>query len=223
MQSNDVGYHLLLLVLLLLLPFSVASSGYPCPILGPNYPSPTSIATSSIIQAALSNLTIALNSLVATGNSSAGAYAANETSFSIGVFSASDNSSSPFWHYHNTAPNVANSTVGVKKVDENSVYWMGSITKLFADYSLLVEAGDEYWDQPVTKYVPELAAVAQGDASEGVEDIDRFRWEDVTVGQLGGQLAGVPRDCEFPIYDYHTFKMVPECLLPVPWISPGER
>ena len=177
--------------------FSLSSAlHYPCLISGPDVPVPTSLSTSPAIQSALANFTSALNSFIATGNSSAGAFAANETSFSIGVFSAYDESSSPFWQYHNTAPNVANSTVGVKKVDENSVYWMASITKLFSDYALLVEAGDGYWNQPVTKYVPELAAAAQGDASEGVQDVEKFRWEDVTVGQLGGQLSGTPRDCE---------------------------
>ena len=168
-----------------------------CPLLGAVYPAPTSIPSSSIIQSALSNATDALDTLVTTGNSTEGPFApANITTWSIGMFSTSDESSDPFWQYHYTAPSVANSTAGVHKADIDSVYRVGSISKLFTVYSLLVQAGDGYWQDPVTKWVPELAAIAAGDAKEGVEDISRIRWEDVTLGDLADQIAGLPRDCK---------------------------
>ena len=180
------------------LSFSMASAATfnACPLLGAVYPAPTSISTSSVIQSALSNLTDALDTLIATGNSTDGPFvAANITTWSIGMFSTSDEFSDPFWQYHYTAPLVANSTAGVHKADMDSVYRVGSISKLFTVYSLLVQAGDGYWQDPVTKWVPELAAIAAGDAKEGVEDIARIRWEDVTLGDLANQLAGLPRDC----------------------------
>ena len=111
------------------------------------------------------------------------------------MFSTSDSSSDPFWQYHYTAPTVANSTAGVHQVDIDSIYRLGSITKLITVYSLLVAAGDGYWQEPVTKYVPELAEIAQGDPAEGIEDITRIRWQDITVGDLANHLSGLPRDC----------------------------
>ena len=187
------------------LSFSMASAAAfnACPLLGAVYPAPTSIPNSSVIQSALSviqsalsNLTDALDTLIATGNSTVGPYApANITTWSIGMFSTSDESSDPFWQYHFTAPSVANSTAGVHKADMDSVYRVGSISKLFTVYSLLVQAGDGYWQDPVTKWVPELAAIAAEDPKEGIEDISRIRWEDVTLGDLANQLAGLPRDC----------------------------
>ena len=174
-----------------------AASFNPCPLLGPVYPAPTSLPSSPIIQSALSNLTDALNTFVATGNSSNGPYPpANITTWSIGMFSTSDNTPDPFWQWHYTDPTVANSTAGVHKADIDSVYRIGSISKLFTVYSLLIEAGDGYWQEPVTKYVPELAAIAQGDPKEGVEDVTRIRWEDITLGDLANQLASLPRDCK---------------------------
>ena len=168
----------------------------PYPLLGPVYPPPTSLLSAPAIQAALSNITVALDSFVKTDNSSNDAYPADSTAFSVGTFSTTDNSSDPFWQYHYTSPQVANSTEGVSKVDENSVYRIGSITKLFSTYSFLVEAGDGYWEQPITKYIPELAAAAKGDPKEGIQDVERFRWQDITLGELAGQTSGLGRDCK---------------------------
>lgn len=71
------------------------------------------------------------------------------------------------------------------------MYRVGSLSKLLTVYTLLVEVGDENLDQPVTKYVPELA----GAAKEGSE-IDTTRWEDITIRALGSHLAGILRDCK---------------------------
>lgn len=177
---------------------AAAASFNPCPLLGPAYPAPTSLPSSPIIQSGLSNLTSALNTLIATGNSSSGPYLpANLTTWSIGLFSTSDNSSDPFWQFHYTSPTVSNSTEGVQKADADSIYRIGSISKLFTVYSLLVEAGDGYWQDAVTQYVPELAALSSGDPQEGVADITEIRWEDITLGDLANQIAGLPRDCKF--------------------------
>lgn len=167
----------------------------PCPLLGSAYPPPTSLSSAPVIQAALSNITNAFNSFVETGISPNGAYPANSTAFSVGVFSTNDNSSDPFWQYHYTSPQVVNSTEGVTKVDENSIYRIGSITKLFSTYAFLVEAGDGYWEQPITKYIPEIAAASKGDPKEGDRDVERFRWQDITMAQLAGQTSGLGRDC----------------------------
>ena len=64
-------------------------------------------------------------------------------------------------------------------------------------YLYLIEAGDTSFNDPITKYVPELAAYAAKNAEEaevGVDAIGVFDWDAITVGALASHLAGVPRD-----------------------------
>lgn len=85
-------------------------------------------------------------------------------------------------------------TTGVRKVDANTVYRLGSLTKIFTIYTWLVQDGDVRWNEGITKYVPELAAAVNG---EGFDAVANVAWEDVTIGALASQMAGIVRDCEF--------------------------
>jgi CubicO group peptidase (beta-lactamase class C family) len=87
---------------------------------------------------------------------------------------------------------VKNSTLGVKNVDSHSQYRIGSISKLFTVYTFLIEAGDVKFNDPITKYVPELAAAARHEQNA----VDSVDWESVTVGNLASQMSGIGRDCE---------------------------
>lgn len=183
-------------VLLCIVP-ALAQLFQPCPLLGPVFPLPTSLANSPIMAAAFKNLTSILDLLVRTDNSTLhGVVAANETSFSIGFFSAdSGESPSGMFQYHHTAAALRNSTRGVRVVDEDSIYRIGSISKVFTIYTLLLEIGDGYWNDPVTKHVPELAAVAAAEAGQN-DTIRHVRWEDITLGELASQMAGIGRECK---------------------------
>jgi CubicO group peptidase (beta-lactamase class C family) len=68
---------------------------------------------------------------------------------------------------------VKNSTVGVKNVNSHSQYRIGSISKLFTVYTFLIEAGDVKFNDPITKYVPELAASARHEQNA----VDSVDWE----------------------------------------------
>lgn len=171
----------------------------PCPILGPRFPIPTSLSTDPIIKSALVNLTAELDNIVATGESEHGPTTPNTTSFSISLFSTAESSESPdepfFFEYHHTAPPLRQSQDGVQAVDSDSIYRIGALSQVFTVWMFLIEAGEQYWHQPVTKYVPELANAVQD--FDPIEDVD---WDEVTLADLASHMAGVGRDCELLRY-----------------------
>ena len=62
-------------------------------------------------------------------------------------------------------------------------------------YTYLAAAGDVSFNEPVTKYIPELAAYAEKNAAAlETSDIDLFDWNDITVGALASHLSGIVRD-----------------------------
>ena len=111
------------------------------------------------------------------------------TSFSIDFYSLGDDK--PLFNYHFSAPELVNASEGVTEVDSDTVYRLGSISKVFTVYTFLASVGDLSWNQPITKYVPELAREAR--ATMVANDLDVVRWEDVTVGSLAAQLSGIAR------------------------------
>lgn len=69
------------------------------------------------------------------------------------------------------------------------------MSKLLTTYLYLIEAGDTSFNDPITKYVPELAAYVANNAAELAADaVGVLNWDAITVGALASQLAGVPRD-----------------------------
>jgi hypothetical protein len=65
---------------------------------------------------------------------------------------------------HYTDPSVALGDVGTKKADADSVYRIGSISQLLTVYLFLIRVGDQRFNDPITKYIPELAAAAAPNA-----------------------------------------------------------
>lgn len=98
------------------------------------------------------------------------------------------------FQYFYTSPATANASTGVTQVDENTVFRIGSASKLWTVYTLLASAGETSLYDPVTKWVPELQAAA---VAAGTNDaVDYVRWEDVTLQELASHLAGMGRDCK---------------------------
>lgn len=160
-----------------------------CPYLGPDFPKPTELSTNEIMKAAFSNLTSVLDAAINTEVSDYGNFKANTNSWSIQIFDTQ--SSTPLYQNHHTQPNLTSlSSVGVNTVDENSVFRLGSLTKLLSIYTFLILDGDTHFQEPITKYVPELAALAKT-RTNAVNDV---QWEDVTLGDLASQLSGIGRD-----------------------------
>ena len=69
--------------------------------------------------------------------------------------------------YYYSSPLLPRDTVGVKTVDGNTLYRAGSITKLFSVYLFLLKAGDVKFDDPIMKYIPELAEISKKLKSSG--------------------------------------------------------
>ncbi|KAK3342051.1 beta-lactamase/transpeptidase-like protein [Lasiosphaeria hispida] len=180
-----------MLIILLLLVVAAAAPAFTapnCPPLGPVYEPPLTF-TSPTLLTAIANLT---STLTARDLDTSASIRAHDTSYSIEVFSTSP-SNPLIFSWHHTAPALAqsNATAGVRRTDADTVYRLGSLTKVFTVYTWLVQDGDVRWNDPITKYVPELAAVAE----RGREDpVGSTPWDEVTVGALASQMSGAIRD-----------------------------
>lgn len=149
---------------------------------GPAFPAPSSLSGSKILASAIRRFDQdVLRSPIVQ---------ANETAWAVAVFSTADEE--PLYERYFT-PDY---DVGVEEVNRESVFRIASVSKVFSVWSFLMEVGDERFNDPITRYVPELGVV--GGPSDGVlyDDIDHVRWDEVTLGQLASHLAGIPRDRE---------------------------
>ncbi|KAK3686354.1 hypothetical protein LTR37_019897 [Vermiconidia calcicola] len=151
-----------------------------CPLLGQQYPPPVQLTAEPKFQAAAKSLNAVLDKSVKQSPY-------NETSFSVGVFSTDDDQL--IYQYHYTSAAVRNSSTGTKAVDADSIYRIGSISKLLTVYLFLISQGDRKWDVPVVEYLPQLR-----DLSEQSWNSMTPNWEDITLGDLASQMAGLARD-----------------------------
>jgi CubicO group peptidase (beta-lactamase class C family) len=156
-----------------------------CPLMGPIFPKPQNLSMSASMQAAVQNLTATFAQRDA--DNSTGALT---NSYSIQVFSASD--PTPLFQHYHTAPNLPSfNSTGVTQVDADTIFRIGSLTKIFTIYTFLAEAGDVHFNSPITDFVPELAALAKNTSGNA---ITRVAWEDITIGELASHMAGIAAD-----------------------------
>ncbi|KAI1734999.1 beta-lactamase/transpeptidase-like protein [Xylaria scruposa] len=175
--SNTVG-------LLALTAKVFATNLHPCALAGPAFPSPSGLFNSSTLNETIAEFEKSLNSAQL-------GLQANDTAWAVALFSSKENKT--LYERYYTPP----IDVGVSKVDGNSIFRIGSVSKVFSVWSFLIEVGDERFNDPVTKYIPELANLTYNggnDHQEVYNDIDHVRWEEVTLGQLASHAAGIPRD-----------------------------
>lgn len=186
-----VSRHLSKLALLTSL-LTICQAQINCPLIGPDFPAPQRLSSSSTFQAAVANLTQLIHTATSSSNTTYGPYYdALNTSFSLEVFSIHE--STPLFTNHSTAPKLATYQYGVKSVDSNTIYRLGSITKLFSVYTFLISAGDAKFNEPVTKYVPELLEATKV-LNATADSLDYVAWNDVTLGDLASQMADIGRD-----------------------------
>ena len=176
------------------LQFGVASAltRHACPLLGQQYLPPTQLAEEPKFQAATRKIDATLNAAVEKAPY-------KDVSFSIGMFSASNEGLA--YQYHHTSGAVANSTYGTKKVDADSIYRMGSISKLLTVYLWLIHEGDQGFNKPIGEILPQLKQYSEDSWNDVTSD-----WTDITVGDLAGQMGGLSRDCEFQNRAHSVFK-----------------
>ena len=164
-----------------------------CPFLGAVYPVPRNINSNSLTQGTVASLTATLDQAVREEKTVYGAFSSANNSFSISVISA--NEDKPIFQYHHTASHLDNSST--KSVTGDTVFRIGSLSKLFTVFALLLEKGTILFDDPVTKYIPELADIAKAQASGTFDPVSEVQWKDITIGALANHLAGIGRDCEY--------------------------
>jgi hypothetical protein len=162
-----------------------------CPLIGPEFPAPTNLSSSNTVQSAMTNLTQFIQQTLSSSNSSYGPFDSTNTSFSLEIFSTHEPDSLYTQHY--TAPAVAASQQGVKNVTSDTIYRIGSLTKLFTVYTFLIKTGDVKFNEPITKYVPELLEAAEA-LNASRNPVDYVAWEDITIGELASQMADIGRD-----------------------------
>ncbi|KAI5804381.1 beta-lactamase/transpeptidase-like protein [Geopyxis carbonaria] len=147
-----------------------------CHFPGPVFPIPEMKANNAAIKAMGKNLTATLQGAIADN-----IWAANVTSLSVQLTSKTEN----LWSFHYTPEIMGNYTDGKpRKVDSDTVFRIGSVTKVFTVLAALVQKKGVCLDDPITKWIPELG---QGENKGGI------MWEEITLRQLGSQMSGLPR------------------------------
>lgn len=174
---------------LLLLSYSSAdTTTNPCPILGPPFPKPRHLASSKTFKDSLAAFDRAVDQGLRNGSTEKfGNVPFKDSTFSVGVFGIYDEGL--LHEYHYTAPEVSNSTSGVKEADADSIYRIGSISKLLTVYIFLIREGFTRFEDPVTKYIPELELPNLSSPYGRLGN-----WSEVTVGDIASQLSGAARD-----------------------------
>ncbi|KAL4942366.1 hypothetical protein BDV06DRAFT_192265 [Aspergillus oleicola] len=152
--------------------------------LGPIYPAPRDLSSrNSLVAAAFNNLTRAFDSSF-RGHSNTTLSELSDLTFSVGLFSTRDAGAETL-QYHHAAPEIANSTLGMRKPDGDSIYRIASVSKLFTVYAGLIELHPEDWERPLSQIFPELVQPDDLDIASNTQ------WDYITPWSLASQLGGV--------------------------------
>ncbi|KAL6880768.1 beta-lactamase/transpeptidase-like protein [Trichoderma novae-zelandiae] len=162
-------------------------------LLGPSSEPPSHLSNNPIIQKAVLDITRSLNDAVRTGNSRFGSFNSSTTSLSLTAISQLE--SSPIIDFHHTSGSLNVSAGSTSRVTGDTVYRIGSVSKLFTVYALLLNNGTSYWNRPVTDFVPELRKAVYSSPDRYTSVVNSVQWDQVTVGALASQLSGIGRDC----------------------------
>ncbi|KAE8151562.1 beta-lactamase/transpeptidase-like protein [Aspergillus avenaceus] len=182
LRSNRASQLIKLLPFLL---FTPVSSEAACPLGTPIFPPPRNLS-SDVVKTASHNLTQAIESALITGVSNLSPLPINTTTFAVQVFSAHTQDS--IYEYLYTSPTYSPAPGhGAPNATFDSVYRIASISKMFTVLTLLANDGYAHWASPITQFIPELESIARSQNS-------RIQWSEITIGDLAGQLSGVPHD-----------------------------
>ncbi|KAI0505879.1 beta-lactamase/transpeptidase-like protein [Xylaria bambusicola] len=150
-----------------------------CPPLGPVMPVPINPSGHDLVQDAIRLVTDKFQNLTADFNT---------TGISIAVKSIYEEN--PMIELHHTPPVLDNTSTTA--VDSETIYRIGSLSKLFAVLSILTQ-GQMKLEDPITKYVPELLQLRK-EAVPVANDITAVHWDQVTVGSLTSHMSGIGTD-----------------------------
>ncbi|KAI0395148.1 beta-lactamase/transpeptidase-like protein [Xylariaceae sp. FL0594] len=125
--------------------------------------------------------------------------ALDNITFSLGLFSAH---SDDVLQYHHTGPDVQKSTLGVNRVDGDSVYRLASMSKVITVYAGLLLLDPSDWHKPLTEIFPDISSLPANDP------VHHVQWKTIIPFALASQMSGLPRDAvPFSVgelaYDYY--------------------
>lgn len=160
----------------------------PCPLEGAVYKAPSQPSKSEAIIKAKEAFEAELVRAFKSDEESTFGTLGYQNSFSVELYSIHE--SEALHTHHWTAPQVP-TTSGQKNVDGNSIFRVGSISKLITTYIYLINAGFKGWNDPITDYVPQLKEYAEKSKTDPLNVVD---WDEVTVGGLASHLAGITTD-----------------------------
>lgn len=151
-----------------------------CPPSGPWLPQPTALDRFHSFQSATESLERQIKDAL-KGEIEAGWPVAN-ASFSISVVSSDDlEDGRPLWEYHHLAEANIN---GTKRVDGDSQYLIGSVSKLISELVFLKTGID--MDEKITEFLPELD-----------DDSSFIKWNQISLNSLATHLSGMPPNCKY--------------------------
>ena len=156
----------------------------PCPQLGAVFPPPSQVGAESAWKSFAEELSRNLTQYIQAGRTPYAPIVTNESSISIRIMSADSNEA--LFDFHRAAPALANRTINA-----DTVYRVGSISKLMTTYALLIQKGYNVLNDPIAKYLSEIQ-----DPEAEESPLDHLRWDEVTLGALASHQAGVSRQCK---------------------------
>lgn len=159
-----------------------------CPLLGPNFPKPRNLATNEFSRSAAELLSSSVEQALHVGGSAFGNDTLDATSFSTSIFSVHE--STPIFEYHHTARLLDVTAGGTTNVTADTVFRIGSVSKLLTVYALLLQGGRIRFDDRISAYIPELMT------TDELDEVQNVQWDEVTIEALASHMAGIGRDCE---------------------------
>ena len=148
---------------------------YRCPPLGISLPAPKSLGSSESVS---SNIPKAQDWFANITGGFEG------TAVSLTVKSIYEDE--PLLDLHHTPSKADNRSVS--EVDANTIYRIASMSKIFPSLAARQIAKINP-DDPVTKYLPELLDLQDG--QEDGNEITTISWDNITVGSLANHLSGI--------------------------------
>lgn len=151
---------------------------------GPQYPAPTQLSSEPKFKAAVTAINTTLNK-------NAKIFPYNETTFSLGFFSTHANGL--LYEYNHQSTDFAKLSHGTLDVNADSIYALGSISKLLTTYVTLINQSDSFLSKSVAEILPELTEIGSTSWNPLTPD-----WTEITIGDLAAHQAGLARDCQWP-------------------------
>ncbi|KAL2397234.1 putative hydrolase M10 [Exophiala dermatitidis] len=187
-SPGNAGILLILPLLLLYTTLLIPHAAAECRYQSPAFPAPDYSQPIPELQKAFRQIEASITSLINSPNHPE----FNSSSYSIEVTSAQKT----LWTTFHTAIDKDPERPGADVVDGSSVYRIASITKTFTVLGILQQQalGNLHLDNPVVKYIPELAATTPTTPGNQNAKTPQIQWENITLRSLASQLSGIPRD-----------------------------